>query len=487
MKRGKSHMRNSEEIKIVNKRSLIIIWAAILLLAVIGLASQYPPAAVASLGAGVVCSLVYFLPIPDFPKIVGILLVPSFLTLIYMGMVGGSAVAFVANYVILAVAASYFNRKIIRAYAVIFLVIALACYLANPLTVTYSDNPAFTGAANIILFAAAASALYYAVRQGEKTLEKNQQILVQTEEDNRTATNIAGNLHTAILKGSEAVSRQEKESKIVQGSVATMLSTSDEMVSNVMSVKASMDEAGNSLKQNYELAEKLEKGFQVMAENVSRGNEGARTARESMLYLTDSVTAARNATDELLSEMNRITGILGEINNIARQTNLLSLNASIEAARAGEHGRGFAVVADEIRALSEESTTAANNIREILDWLVNTTNDVSGKIIEGTEAAKNSVAEVDNLSQMLDVIHSTTTDANQLILAEYDAIRDVGKNFTYIQKEMEMLVEASKENTAILDGISDSIMQQGLAMLSVNKEMEIIDGLSGELAKHFTQ
>ncbi len=92
-------------------------------------------------------------------------------------------------------------------------------------------------------------------------------------------------------------------------------------------------------------------------------------------------------TDRIVSQLSEVRGMLGEIEGISKQTNLLALNAAIEAARAGEAGRGFAVVADEVRDLSGRTSHFSKQIRDSLAKMQTT--------IEATEQAINQMAAQD--------------------------------------------------------------------------------------------
>jgi methyl-accepting chemotaxis protein len=123
--------------------------------------------------------------------------------------------------------------------------------------------------------------------------------------------------------------------------------------------------------------------------------------------------------DVIDGEVRAIVNILGEIESISKQTNLLALNAAIEAARAGEAGRGFAVVADEVRALSQRTNTFSQQIRSRVD-------SVHGSLHEANKSIY-SVASMD-MNFALESKHrvqSTMTRISEVNQAMALAARDI--------------------------------------------------------------
>ena len=130
------------------------------------------------------------------------------------------------------------------------------------------------------------------------------------------------------------------------------------------------------------------------AQGISDFEQFARQTSDTLRTFVDSVVENSKLamelvemTDRIATEMRQILGMLGEIEGISKQTNLLALNAAIEAARAGEAGRGFAVVADEVRDLSGRTSHFSQQIRALMQNMQ--------KSIADTETAINKMAAQD--------------------------------------------------------------------------------------------
>ncbi|MBD5484107.1 MAG: methyl-accepting chemotaxis protein [Lachnospiraceae bacterium] len=194
----------------------------------------------------------------------------------------------------------------------------------------------------------------------------------------------------------------------------------------------------------------------------------------SMSVLTDSAKKTSEITDhviqaiEALSDKSRSIGqIVESINSIAKETNLLSLNASIEAARAGEAGRGFAVVAEQIRKLADQSAQSAGQIQLIIDDIVTTTY----KVVDIAKEAESTV-------EFQEKAVAQTTDAFVTMDSQVHTLLD---SISEISDSMQNMEDARTATLNAIAGISaisaETSAGSGNVSQTVNAQRDTIQTL----------
>ena len=199
-----------------------------------------------------------------------------------------------------------------------------------------------------------------------------------------------------------AVNEQIAESsEQVASQTVTVATASEEMSATSAEIAQNCGMAAESSRRGSDLAVQ---GVSVVQETVA-----------GMYRISEKVKQSAATVESLGSRSEQIGEIVGTIEDIADQTNLLALNAAIEAARAGEQGRGFAVVADEVRALAERTTRATKEISQMIRNIQQETKGAVTSMQEGVSEVERGTSDATKSGEALgNIRHQIDTVAEQI-------------------------------------------------------------------------
>lgn len=186
------------------------------------------------------------------------------------------------------------------------------------------------------------------------------------------------------------------------------------------------------------MAKSIEEKARVAQETADISKQSAQTVADGNAKMQE----LKVAIGEISKCSEEIRSIIQVIEDIASQTNLLSLNASIEAARAGEAGRGFAVVAEQVKNLAEQSTEAAGETTKLIVSTIDAVN-------KGIAIAEETEASMDQVMEEAEASTKRMVDMAQALQAEVSSVQQIDENIAHVAGIVDNNSASSQETAAV--------------------------------------
>ena len=262
----------------------------------------------------------------------------------------------------------------------------------------------------------------------------------------------------------------------------TLDETSDILLINVDKLNISSNEAAASLEETAAALEEITSNIRNNTQSIAKMSQLANGVTKAVTDGQEMANQTTTAMDEINTQVNLVNEAIGVIDNIAFQTNILSLNAAVEAATAGEAGKGFAVVAQEVRNLATRSAEAAKEIKEIVER-------ATVKANEGKSIATNMIEGYKNLNTNISSTMNLIADienASKEQLLGIEQINDAVNQLDQQTQQNAMVASQSHDVAVSTDKIAKLIVSDAnLKEFAGKNEVKAKDfGMDKELKEH---
>src|SRR6056297_1323285 len=267
------------------------------------------------------------------------------------------------------------------------------------------------------------------------------------------------NINNNLRDGAEQVASASEE---LSSASQQLAEGSSEQASSLEETSATLDESNSMLQQTAENTLRATEIAQLASKASDKGSHEMKEMMESMKQIKDS--------------SGELSKIIKVIDDIAFQTNLLSINAAVEAARAGEAGAGFAVVAEEVRNLAQRSAKAAQDTTDIIE--------------KNVKMSESGVTVAQRVQEALQEINTQSNELSTLIDQINSASREQTQGINQINQAVSQMEQVTQQNAANAEETASSSEEMSAQAESLNDIVsrlnEMITGIASDAGQSYT-
>ncbi|MDO5293452.1 MAG: methyl-accepting chemotaxis protein [bacterium] len=483
--------------KEVQKKITIMIWCCSLAISALAIVNDYPPAVrgfimVAVFSTSLIATLLYFMPISEHLKAILVLLLLALATLATSIFLNGNSGTFITSFIVLAMAALYFEPSILMWYTIIYLSICTIITFIDKVYIIGTSTTGYMAYVLIITYAIMAFCLNIATKFGNKYMMASLNDENEAHEKSRiieaqsaTAQEISQSLSEHIKLSDEEVKQLYTMAQSLNSDLEHLTDAEATTITLFQQLNDKINNSSKWIEENYTLIDQLTNNYEIALEQVKDSKDYSDNAQVSITEITSAIQHAYQSIKKSSEETGKIGSIVKDINEIASQTNLLAINASIEAARVGDKGSGFDIVAEQIRTLSVQSKQASETINQILESLNEALGDTLQNVSNGMDAIKHGGSNLDHMVKCVEQIDFYSNQSQITLAKEVEAFEEIKDEFSAMVREVEKSTKTTTVNMAQLEEVVQATKSQTESTRQVLENIEEMEQLTVQIINQF--